>query len=99
LVYKKYITARYILNHEQKHFDIANRLQNIINTKIKGTNDFNNNFQKLYDENFSEYSTFQAKYDSDTEHGANLKQQSIYDALIEEMIKDIFNTNENYKRK
>ncbi|WP_126652184.1 DUF922 domain-containing protein [Chryseobacterium aureum] len=96
---KKYITAGYILNHEQKHFDIAyifaNRLQNIINTKIKGTNDFNNNFQKLYDENFNEYSTFQAKYDSDTEHGANLEQQKIYDTMIEEMINDASKKNEN----
>jgi hypothetical protein len=96
---KKYITAKYILNHEQKHFDIAhvfaNKLQNIIDNKVKGTNDFNNNFQQLYDENFNEYSAFQAKYDSDTEHGANLEQQSIYDALIESMVNDTFNKKEN----
>ncbi|WP_139348510.1 DUF922 domain-containing protein [Chryseobacterium sp. JV274] len=100
---KKYITNNHILNHEQKHFDIAHvfadKLQNVIDSQIKGTKDFNDNFQKLYDANFVEYSAFQARYDSETEHGANLEQQNKYNGIIERMVNDTFNEKENKNRK
>lgn len=89
---KKYLSDNYVLNHEQKHFDIAhayaNKLQSIVDNKIKGTNDFNNNFQNLYDEHFREYLEFQSKYDLDTEHGANVEQQNKYNDIISKMIRD-----------
>lgn len=100
---KKYIANSHILNHEQRHFDIAHvfadKLQNVINSQIKGTKDFNDNFQKLYDENFAEYKVFQARYDLETEQGANLEQQSKYDDIIERMVNDTFTEKETKSRK
>ncbi|QBA21003.1 DUF922 domain-containing protein [Chryseobacterium indologenes] len=102
-VNKKYIANSHILNHEQKHFDIAHvfadKLQNIINSQIKGTKDYNDNFQKLYDENFVEYSAFQVRYDLETEHGANLEQQNKYNDIIESMVNDTLNEKEHKNSK
>ena len=48
-----------LLNHEQRHFDIAkifsNKLQKIVDKRIKNIKDYNENFQNLYDEIYAEY--------------------------------------------
>jgi len=81
-----------LLNHEQKHFDIAKifseKIQSLVNNKIKGTKDFNDSFQKIYDEIYDEYYEFQKKYDAETKHGTDIKAQENYDALISELLKN-----------
>lgn len=87
---KKYILSNDLLNHEQRHFDIAhifaNKIQKIIDNQIKGTKDFNNNFQKLFNENYNEHNDFQFKYDLETNHGNNLEVQNKYNDIISKMI-------------
>lgn len=82
--------SNYVLNHEQKHFDIshifASKLQNIVNSRIKSVKDFNDNFQKLYDEIYNEESLFQLKYDLETKHGLNVEVQNKYNDIISKMI-------------
>lgn len=79
-----------LINHEQKHFDIAQiyseKLQKIVNEKIKNTKEFNTNFKKFYDEIYDEYYKFQSIYDLETEHGKNIEIQKNYDNLIDQML-------------
>lgn len=87
---KEQSSNTYVLNHEQKHFDIAHafaaHLQKIVDKEVRGVTDFNNNFQRLYDKTFAEYIAFQTKYDLDTGHGSNLEQQIKYNDIISKMI-------------
>ena len=87
--------SKKLLNHEQKHFDIAQiyslKLQKLVDKRIKNTNEFNELFKNLYNENYNEYSKFQEKYDLETEHGTIQEQQDKYDKLIEDMLKNCNN--------
>ncbi len=86
---KKY-TSDYLLNHEQKHFDIANafavKLQNKVIEEIKNIADYDKKFKILFDTNSSDLSDFQEKYDTDTNHGLNALKQIEYNKIISEMI-------------
>lgn len=87
---KKEFLSDYLLNHEQKHFDIAEafklKLQKIVDKEIKGTKDYNNKFQKIYEDIYSQYYEFQNKYDIETNHGKNIEKQKEYDILITKML-------------
>lgn len=79
-----------LINHEQKHFDIgkiySEKLQKIVDRKIKTTKDFNDNFKIYYDEIYDEYNKYQSDYDLETEHGQNIEIQKKYDILINKML-------------
>ena len=86
---KKY-SSDYLLNHEQRHFDIANvfavKLQNKVIEEIKNTSDYDKKFKILFDTNSSDLSDFQEKYDTDTNHGLNALKQIEYNKIISKMI-------------
>ena len=79
-----------LLNHEQKHFDIAKiyacKLQEEINSEIKNSKDFNNKIDELSKKIGEECIAFQNKYDLETDHGTILEIQNKYDNLIKEMV-------------
>ena len=79
-------TSDYILNHEQKHFDIAEiyarKIRKEIIEKIKTTKDFDTYFQKMYNRVLKDYKNFQALYDGVTEHGMNKEKQAEYDTFV-----------------
>ncbi|HCD9236619.1 TPA: hypothetical protein NEG48_003657 [Elizabethkingia anophelis] len=91
-VIKKYMLSdgERIINHEQKHFDIAQafalKLQKEVNKEIKGIISFHKKFQNLYDKFYADYVSFQTKYDLETAHGTILSKQKEYDELISKMI-------------
>ncbi|MBT0549843.1 DUF922 domain-containing protein [Riemerella anatipestifer] len=93
-IQQEYISD-YLLNHEQKHFDIAkiyaDKLQKIVNENIKTTEDFNENFQRLYNDIYDEYYAFQLTYDLETNHGLNIAKQKDYDLKISELLKNCNN--------
>ena len=80
----------YVLNHEQKHFDIAEiykrKLQQRIKKEIKGKKDFERKFDQLYHQVYTEYCDFQKKYDSETLHGTIVEKQKEFDVLITDML-------------
>ncbi|NMR32775.1 DUF922 domain-containing protein [Chryseobacterium aquaticum] len=85
----------YVLNHEQKHFDIAEiyarKIRKEIISKIKTSGDYDRNFQTIYSRILKDYRNFQALYDGVTEHGMNKEKQSEYNAIISnelELLKD-----------
>nr|WP_314490493.1 DUF922 domain-containing protein [uncultured Chryseobacterium sp.] len=85
----------YVLNHEQKHFDIAEiyarRIRKEIIEKIKTTGDYDRYFQTVYNRILKDYKNFQALYDGVTEHGMNKEKQAEYDALISEELEQLKN--------
>ncbi|KXH85804.1 hypothetical protein [Chryseobacterium kwangjuense] len=87
-----------LLNHEQKHFDIAQvfayKLQNLINKEIKNSEDFSLKFSSLNKLIGDECLSFQEKYDTETDHGTILEVQKKYDKIIEELLKENSNTKD-----
>lgn len=85
----------YILNHEQKHFDIAEifarKIRKEIVEKIKTTSDYDRYFQSMYNRIVNDYKSFQALYDSVTEHGMNKEKQAEYDILISNELEQLKN--------
>lgn len=81
-----------LLNHEQKHFDIAKiysyKLQETVNKKIKDSKDFNTNFQEIYNKIYNQYFEYQQKYDQETDHGKNIEMQKKYDIEISEYLRN-----------
>lgn len=85
----------YVLNHEQKHFDIAEiyarRIRKEIIEKIKTTGDYDRYFQTIYNRIIKDYKNFQALYDGVTGHGMNTEKQTEYDALISKELEQLKN--------
>lgn len=83
----------YILNHEQKHFDIAEiyarKIRKAVAEKIKNSADYNKYFKTFYAQLTREYKDFQKKYDSETEHGINTKKQEEFNLLIEKELSQL----------
>lgn len=82
----------YLLNHEQKHFDIseiyARELSRFLRTQSLGkspmerlTNEMNRLFEQL--------DAFQKKYDTETANGRNKQKQELWDLLIAQRLKEL----------
>ncbi|MBW8362196.1 MAG: DUF922 domain-containing protein [Kaistella sp.] len=75
-----------VLNHEQKHFDIAElfarKLRKEIGEKIKTSRDFDRYFKSLYNRHFADYQKFQDRYDGETKHGTNKEKQLEFNTYI-----------------
>lgn len=85
----------YVLNHEQKHFDIAEifarKIRKEIIGKIKTSSDYDKYFQPMYNRILKDYKNFQALYDGVTEHGMNKEKQAEYNILINEELEQLKN--------
>lgn len=85
----------YVLNHEQKHFDIAEiyarKIRKEIIAKIKTTSDYDKYFQAIYNRTVKDYKNFQALYDGVTEHGMNREKQLEYDVIISDELEQLKN--------
>ena len=85
----------YVLNHEQKHFDVAEifarKIRKEIIDNIKTTGDYEKYFQKMYSRIVKDYKNFQALYDGVTEHGMNKEKQAEYDTLISNELEQLKN--------
>lgn len=85
----------YVLNHEQKHFDIAEiyarKMRKEIFAKIKTSGDYDKYFQTIYNHTIKDYKNFQALYDGVTEHGMNREKQSEYDVIISDELEQLKN--------
>ncbi|GAB0156549.1 hypothetical protein CHRYSEOSP005_18150 [Chryseobacterium sp. Alg-005] len=83
----------YVLNHEQKHFDIAEvfarKLRKEVAENIKTSGDYNKHFQGIYNRILKEYTQFQMTYDKETQHGINKDKQAEYNTLISEELESL----------
>jgi hypothetical protein len=83
---KKENKTTYILNHEQKHFDIAyihtlSFMQNLKNAKLTNSN-YAAIIEKIYNESVAAMSKMQNQYDIETSHSRLTEIQSAWDEKI-----------------
>jgi len=73
----------YILNHEQRHFDITFIFAMKFKDQISRTNDLSeSDIELIYNRIIIEWGIFQDKYDFETEHSINISAQDIWDKKI-----------------
>lgn len=79
-----------ILNHEQRHFDIAEifarKIKQETLKKIKTKQDFDIYFNGIYKRIYAEYLEFQKEYDEATKRGVNSDKQKVYDLKINQLL-------------
>lgn len=82
----------YLLNHEQKHFDIteiyARKLRKILtDTSFKNETVARKEISKIIRNNNKELNAFQDLYDKETNHSINIEKQTEWDKNIERELK------------
>ena len=92
---KKSGKTDYVLNHEQKHFDIseiyARKLRKTILEQTFTYSTIQKTGSKIVEVNYKEASEFQDLYDKETKHSTNVEQQTIWNTIIEEKLKEFSN--------
>ncbi len=87
----------YILEHEQLHFDIARVaadlfIKNIRRRKMNIDN-FDTQLAAAYNEAWSEFSTLQRNYDSESNHSINKAQQEQWHTKVKAMLAEALEHN------
>lgn len=82
-----------VLNHEQKHFDLAEVYARKMRKRIEEAElrDYSARYieyrvEKIYQEVWNECSRAQDRYDDETRHGLNANDQEEWDALISDLL-------------
>ena len=87
---KKNYKTDYILNHEQKHFDIAYIHTVIFMNKLRKAQYTVSNYvtviEKIYNETAGEMSKMQNEYDGQTSHSRIPEKQSEWDAKVSKQL-------------
>jgi len=90
---KPNINSDYHLLHEQHHFDITRIYTQKFNDELLKANFTVNNYNKLlssiFNKIFEENNAFQKKYDDETQHSINTKEQLKWNDEIEKEIKNV----------
>lgn len=89
--FKKDKFNSYILNHEQKHFDIeeafARKLRKEILQNKYTKNNLHDKLSKIYQDVVKECNDLQDKYDDETNHSQIVLKQQEWNIKIEDMLK------------
>lgn len=87
---KKGNNTPYILNHEQKHFDIAYFHTLLFIQKLRAATLTNGNYaaviEKIYKEAVTEMAEMQNQYDAQTSHSRIKEKQQVWDKKISEQL-------------
>lgn len=82
----------YILNHEQRHFDITEiftrRMRQRMTAEIRTPEEMKRKYRPIWNEVYGQYDRFQKEYDAQTRHGLNKEMQEKYNQLIDAMLKE-----------
>ena len=88
----------YLLNHEQRHFDLAESGAREFRKKLKQARFTPENFQKevqnITREIDEKYKKLQQQYDKESDHSRNEEKQNEWNQKIDSMLKGF----EEYKR-
>jgi hypothetical protein len=83
--------TKYVLDHEQTHFNISQLVAEKFKQHIKDEaitpTDYDSRIQYLYIEYFRKIYQLQSQYDSETEHGLNKNEQGRWEKYIDEELK------------
>jgi hypothetical protein len=88
---KEASATTYILNHEQRHFDLARYgaqlLANEIASKKMNINNFNETLQTAYNTVWKQYSSLQQQYDTEANHSINEEKQTQWNQTVDSYLK------------
>ncbi len=80
-----------LLEHEQLHFDIAEvyarRLRRKLSESEFTIKNYRSKSSDIFDDNFKDYQKIQVIYDRETNHGLTQRQQAIWKAKINRLLK------------
>jgi len=83
----------YLLNHEQRHFDLAETGAREFRKKLKqaifNSENFNKEIKKITDEVHDKYDRLQEEYDAETNHSRIEEKQKEWDLKIDRMLGDL----------
>ena len=80
----------YLLNHEQRHFDISYIYSIIFIKKLKEYNYLTEDIVKeIYNKTISEWSSFQDEYDLATDNSQDTNMQQLWDKKIDLLLNSI----------
>lgn len=86
-------TTDYILEHEQKHFDIAYIAARIFESKLAEANftisNYNDLLQKIYDDSSLIMNKMQEDYDRQTRNGQEKEKQMEWNSMVSESLASI----------
>ncbi len=82
----------YILNHEQKHFDIAEVHARMLNKELKeytfNSKSVNKDINRIYNNVMKQHVTAQKQYDLQTRHSLDSVKQQEWDAKISSLLNE-----------
>jgi len=79
--------TNYLLNHEQRHFDITYIYTMKFTNKVKTIQDpTEEKIKEVYDSVVKEWDDFQDKYDSETDNSQDYEAQKLWDAKIDSIL-------------
>jgi hypothetical protein len=86
----------YILNHEQKHFDIAEIHARLLHKALENYSvnmkTLNDDVSRIYSKAMEHHTAFQKEYDAQTNHSLDTAYQVMWDNKISDLLKE----NEKY---
>ena len=84
--------TKYLLNHEQKHFDITEVFARKLRKEVKkyeGRGDLlDRRYNEIYDDIFKGLSEMQHKYDEETSHSMEKDKQQIWDRKVDKLLNE-----------
>ncbi len=83
-----------LLNHEQRHFDIAEiyrrkLVKAILTSDVLRNKTINQDIDKLYSDNDTALRAYQNKYDEETKHSQRLGEQDQWNIIIDEQLQSL----------
>ena len=79
----------YLLNHEQRHFDISHIFAGFLYKRLEMVNNINElKAKNIYDQIVIEWNNMQDQYDEETAHSINEKEQYNWDIKINQLLKN-----------
>lgn len=79
--------TNYLLNHEQRHFDITYIYTMKFTNQVKTIQDpTEEKIKEVYDSVVKEWDEFQDKYDSETDNSQDYEAQKLWDAKIDSIL-------------
>ena len=89
--WKKPGVSDYVLAHEQVHFDITEYHSRLLRKKLKAHKfktfaSIEGDIRKLFDEAYAKAKKMQVKYDAQTRHSLNKKNQAKWNAKVKKLL-------------
>lgn len=87
----------YVLNHEQRHFDLtyifAKRFAEKLSTSSFNRTNFEAGYDRLYAQYSKQLNDAQVRYDAETTHGINKQEQEAWNKQIDMWLKEVSSKN------